>query len=105
MGRLINDTDALNMLKAVGVLELATYTPNGGEAKEVYIVFNSEYQEAASFDEHQADQDPMALGLASDFTGVARNDTLLARGTTYNILAPKPDNEGFIEMLLSEVGS
>ena len=106
MGRLIPDTDALNMLKAIGVNELATYTPKGGASiSGLYVVFNEEYQEASSFEQHQADYDPMALGLASDFTGAVKGGTLLVRGTIYTILAPQPDGEGFIEMKLSEVVS
>ena len=103
MDRLINDTDVLAMIQAIGVNLTATYTPSGGVAVPVYIVFNNESEEAAAFNEAVITSGPMALGRASDFTGiVAPGGTLLIDGTTYNITAAKPDGEGFIEMLLSE---
>ncbi len=83
--------------------EAAVYTPSGGQARTVQVVFDNEYQ-AAQFQQSDAEIEssgPKATCRESDVSGVAHGDTLQVRGTIYSIAEVHPDGTGLVILILS----
>lgn len=84
--------------------EVAVYTPTGGQARTIQVIFDNEYQ-AAQFS--QADtavesSGPRATCREADMAGVAHGDILQIRGKTWHLLEVRPDGTGIVTILLSE---
>lgn len=79
----------------------ATYTPVGGTASTITVIFDNEYIPVdtgggVSF----AMQQPKCVGRTADFAGAVEGGTLLISGVTYAIRIVMPDGTGMTELML-----
>jgi hypothetical protein len=78
-----------------------TYTPAGGAATTVRMIFDNEY-----FDELPGLGLQMrrisARLLAADAPSLANGDTVARGATTYKVVQVMPDGQGFVEVKLEE---
>ena len=84
--------------------EAAVYTPAGGQARTIQVLFDNEYQ-AAQFAEAKAEVEssgPRATCREGDVAGVAHGDTLSIRGVTYSVAEVHPDGTGLVVLILSK---
>lgn len=96
-------TDLDTMINADdGFSEVASYTPGGGPAKNINVIFDKEFSlfEGAGVD--VASSGPAAWAKSADVTGVAVNETLVIQSTTYYVTAIHPDGAGLTMLILSE---
>lgn len=83
--------------------EEGDYTPAGGQARPVRVIFDNEYQ-AAKFEPADAgieSSGPRATCRESDVQGIAHGDTLQIRSITWYVLEIRPDGTGLVTILLS----
>ena len=81
--------------------ESATYTPVGGVAATVTVIFDNEYFPVDGAGSMVfAMQQPKALGRTVDFVSVSEGATLAIDGTTYTVRVVMPDGTGMSELLL-----
>lgn len=99
---LISSDNVLQMIKSLGAGQTGEYTPVGGAASTVYLIFNNPYAAAILFDVEVADAGPFAVCRTEDITGEINLGRLLIDGTNYWISDDQPDGEGFILIMLSE---
>ena len=93
------DADRLAELQAVG--QSVTYTPSGGAAKTIYVIFDN-----VSIVDNSSGKvvgtRPEARGRTLDLTGTVVGGTLLIEGTTYDIETNLPDGTGMTDMELAK---
>jgi hypothetical protein len=81
----------------------ATYTPAGGQATAVTVIFDSDFQEAdAGGSITFAIEIPRVLAKTADFASAAEGDSLVIGGVTYTILVVMPDGQGMTELRLEK---
>ena len=91
--------DRLYMLADFGVS--ATYTPVGGTASTITVIFDNEYIPVETGGAMPfAMQQPKCLARTSDLTGAVENGTLAIGGTSYFIRIVMPDGTGMTELML-----
>ncbi len=99
------DIDAFNTCFFNGTFdEEALYTPSGGSATPVNVIFDNGYH-AAQFQEADGQiesKGPKATCSDSDVVGVAHGDTFLIRGDTWYVIEVQPDGTGLVTLLLSK---
>ena len=88
----------------------ATYTPSGGAAATLSVIFDKTYfedQALAGITGHQpialagiAGHQPMALARTSDLTGTIVGGTLVVSSVTYTIVNAEDDGTGFTPLIL-----
>lgn len=85
----------------------ATYTPSGGAASTVKVIFDNKYQVAVDMDGFAgvASSGPAATGKTTDFANAKAGDTLVISGTTYYLKTAEPDGTGISVMQLSRSSS
>jgi hypothetical protein len=76
--------------------DMAVYTPQGGSASTVNVIFDGAYMETLNVE----DSGPAAHGKAADFAGVRQGDALRVRATDYFIRDKRPDGQGWITLKL-----
>lgn len=84
--------------------EAAVYTPSGGQARTIQVIFDNEYQ-AAQFAQAESEIEssgPQATCREADVAGVAHGDTLSIRGVTYSVAEVHPDGTGLMVLILSK---
>ena len=81
----------------------AIYTPSGGTAKTIKVVFESEYLSVQVVGDVGVESaSPAAYCKSADIIGVQHGDTLAISGTTYNIIGIQPDGTGMTTLILSK---
>lgn len=73
----------------------ATYTPNGGAAVTVNVIFDRAYLEQLGV----SSTHPVALGDASDFSGWTNQDALVINGATFRIFDSRAMDDGAMVQL------
>ncbi len=83
--------------------EAAVYTPAGGQARTIQVIFDNEYQVAqfAEADSQVESSGPRVTCREVDVASVAHGDTLQIRGVTYSIAEVHPDGTGLVVLILS----
>lgn len=76
--------------------DAAIYTPQGGSATSVNVIFDGQYMDTLGVE----DSGPAAHGKASDFLNVRQGDALRVRGKDYFIRDKRPDGQGWITLKL-----
>jgi hypothetical protein len=71
---------------------VAVYAPAVGAARDLLVIFDSEYQEVV--EGMVATTGPAAVYSALDVPAMARGETLAIRGVTYEVVKPLPDSNG-----------
>ncbi|MEW6304688.1 MAG: head-tail joining protein [Verrucomicrobiota bacterium] len=81
----------------------ATYTPSGGSATTINVLFSrpGELQPIAP-DAQFEGYNPSALCKATDVASAKKGDTLVISGTTYYVIKALPASEGMRVLELSE---
>lgn len=79
----------------------ATYTPAGGSAKTVPVIYQKEQRLITDDGAQYVDQAPSALCKSADVVGVRKGDALEVNGIVYTIHAYPDDGHGVITLELS----
>lgn len=92
--------DQLFMLSDFGVS--ATYTPAGGSASNITVIFDNEYipvdtGASVAF----AMQQPKALARTIDVPGADQGDLISIDGIDYTVTIVMPDGTGMTELMLA----
>lgn len=82
--------------------ETATYTPDGGAASSIQVIFDDADKSIQLEAGIIGSTDPRAFCKVSDVPGVNQKATLAVRGTTYKVVDPQPDGTGFITLVLKK---
>tara|TARA_R110000824_G_scaffold153845_1_gene325577 strand:- start:1192 stop:1518 length:327 start_codon:yes stop_codon:yes gene_type:complete len=72
----------------------ASYTPNGGSASTVNVLFDNPFN-SVPLDTGERDVEsntPTALAISSDVSSVAHGDAIVISGTTYSIVGVQKDS-------------
>jgi len=77
---------------------VASYTPSGGVARDMLVIFDANYQEV--IDGLVASSGPSAVCSTLDAPAVARGDLLTIRGVDYQVVKPMPDGAGLTRLQL-----
>jgi hypothetical protein len=81
----------------------STYTPVGGAAASIKLIFYNEYESAQLIGNTDSDaRDTYALTNESNITGTWINAKLNINSTDYYIKGKEPDGEGFVLLRLSK---
>lgn len=96
-----NDID--NLLFTDSAVD-AVYTPQGGQAASIKVIFDNQYQTIELLDGGVGVEStsPSILCRTSDISGVKHGDTLVISGTTYYITGVQPDGTGITRLMLSK---
>ena len=99
---LFSAQDIADMVEALGDGKTMAYTPaEGGDATNVEVIFFNEFQVSELFGNEVANRGPMVMVLESALIGTVKGGTLVDGSTTYNLLNPQPDGEGWLEIGMS----
>tara|TARA_R100000541_G_scaffold35435_1_gene43696 strand:- start:108 stop:413 length:306 start_codon:yes stop_codon:yes gene_type:complete len=92
-------TDRAIILSDFGLT--ATYTPVGGAAKSITVIFDNDYYSAdGSGSVAFAMTQPKAQARTLDLTGVVEGASLVIEGVSYIIRVVMPDGTGMTEVML-----
>ena len=80
----------------------ASYTPDGGSAKEIKGIFDKEYLAGEIGEIEMMSAAPMFLTKTSDIPNENGTGTLVISGTTYKIVNVKPDGTGITMLILAD---
>lgn len=80
----------------------ATYTPSGGVASTINVIFDDEFHELNAETNSVETSSPQAWVVDSDVSGVAHGDTLVISSTTYYVRGVHPDGTGITLLILSK---
>jgi hypothetical protein len=94
-----SDADRLAELQALG--ESVIYTPLGGDAKTIYVIFDNVSLVSENTGKVVGSR-PEAKGRTIDLTAPVVGGSLLISGTTYTIKTNLPDDTGMTDMELAE---
>ena len=98
------DLNAFNTRFFIGTFdEEAIYTPSGGTATPITVIFDNEYQ-VAQFTQAESQIEasgPRATCREADVAGVAHGDALQVRGVVYTVAEVHPDGTGLVVLVLS----
>lgn len=78
-----------------------TYTPAGGSATPVRMIFDHEYFDELPGLGIQLSR-PAARLLAADAPSLANGDTIARQGKTYKVVQTMPDGQGYVTVQLEE---
>ena len=82
--------------------EEAVYTPAGGQAKSIQVIFDNGYSILPVIGEPgMGDSSPQVLCKTADAGSASHGDTLLVGGTTYYVQEVRPDGTGITTLILS----
>lgn len=99
------DLDSFNANLFNGTFdEEGIFTPSGGQARPVRVIFDSPYQ-AAQFAQAETEIEasgPRATCREAEVAGVAHGDTVQIRGVTYSVAEIHPDGTGLVILILSK---
>lgn len=80
----------------------ATYTPSGGTAKGIKVVFDNEYAVVSLAGDVAIESvSPAAHCKDSDIIGAKHGDTLVINSVTYYVIGIQPDGTGITILILS----
>ncbi len=80
----------------------ATYTPSGGSAASVVVLFEAPYDASNPLTGFQYENAAaLATGKTTNFASAKKGDTLAVGGTTYYAIGVHPDGLGLTALVLS----
>lgn len=81
----------------------AVYTPQGGPASTIKVIFNNEYNRVVDINGFAGIESsaPQAVCKTTDAANARHGDTLVINGTTYYIAEIMPDGTGITVLALS----
>lgn len=97
------DSDIDNLLFTDYAVD-AVYTPQGGQAASIKVIFDNEYQaiEMLGAGVGVESTSPAAICKTTNISSAKHGDTLAVGGKTYYISGVQPDGTGITRLLLSE---
>lgn len=101
MTQVMSDAQLLGLIKATGGSTTATYTPSGGAASTIYVIFDND-AEIFNVAGDVIGRQPVAQARNTDLTGTILAGTLVVGGTTYTIEKVLADSEGMTDLALKE---
>jgi hypothetical protein len=81
---------------------VATYTPSGGSASSINVIFNNEYILVDEGEVGVNSTIPVITCRTSDVSSVAMNDTFVIDSVTYKSKIIRPDGTGVTEIQLEK---
>lgn len=79
----------------------ATYTPNGGAAVTIPVIYNAQNESATVYIGDVAASMPQATCKTSDVPNATNKDTLVVGGVTYQVFNVGNDGSGLTVLTLS----
>ena len=85
----------------------ATYTPSGGTAKTIKVIFDCSYLAVDPDTQTKImSTEPMLLAQAADLPdaeNITQDDRFVIDGKNFRPVEPRPDGQGLIEIILEAV--
>ena len=79
----------------------ATYTPSGGSASTVNVIFNDDYLAIPGGMMVEVEgSTPVAVVRSSDVSNVAQGDAVVINSVTYSVVGVRPDGTGITELAI-----
>ena len=88
------------MLADFGVT--ASYTPAGGDASSITVIFDRDYQAVEGGSVQFATTEPMVTCRTADVSGAAQGDALVVNAVNYTVQVVMDDGTGMTQLMLSE---
>jgi hypothetical protein len=92
--------DRLAMLADFGVT--ASYTPAGGDASSITVIFDRDYGAADGGSVQFATSEPMVMCRTADVSGAAQGDAIVVGGVNFTVQVVMNDGTGMTQLMLSE---
>lgn len=86
------------MIDAIGLN--ATYTPAGGVAATIKVLFDNEYELIGLLGGAVSSTGPAAQCKTSDVSSAKKGDALTVSGVNYSVTEVKPDGTGMTVLML-----
>jgi len=80
----------------------ATFTPSGGSASTINVIFNNEYELIDVGGVGVESSAPVVTCKSSDLTGIAQGDQFVISSITYKARIVRPDGTGITEIVLEK---
>lgn len=100
LATLENDLDTL-FVETVGFATSASYTPAGGSAVAISVIFSEPHEESAPEGILFANTGPIVLARTSDLPTARRDELLITGGVRYTITEARPDGTGVTTLRLT----
>ena len=84
--------------------QAATYTPSGGVAVSVNVIFDDEYTGTNLGTGEIDTAAPQVRVITGDVTGIKNGDTFIINSVTYYVISCQPDGTGVSVVQLSKRG-
>ena|SRR4030067_1899703 len=97
---MITDND-LDIFFSDDFTQDATYTPQGGQASTIKIIFDNAFK-VIDISTGIESALPAATCKTSDVASVKHNDTLVINSITYYVSGIQPDGTGITKLILSK---
>lgn len=88
-------------LSALRFAEPAIYTPGGGSAKEIPVIFDSQYVGSEIVGLEYQNDAPSAVCRTEDVSDANDAASIKIRGVTYKVTIVQPDSDGMTRFVLS----
>jgi hypothetical protein len=82
--------------------EDATYTPPGGSAVTIRVIFDNEYVPTVVGDVVFENTGPVAYARTADVSDATNAATLTVGGVAYRVKETRPDGQGITQLILSK---
>lgn len=93
------DADRLALLADFGVP--ATYTPAGGDASSITVIFDNDYNAVEGGSVQFATSEPVVMCRTADVSGAAQGDALVIDADNYTVQVVMDDGTGMTQLMLS----
>ena len=80
----------------------ATYTPSGGSAVTIRVIFDDVFHAVSPQEGEVEVSGPQALARTADVPSAGHSDTLAVHGVTYKVIGVQPDGSGLTLLTLSK---
>lgn len=97
----IDDDLSAFFVADTGFCQSAVYTPQGGTAATISVIFSEPHEESAPESILFANTGPMVIARTSDLPSARRDDKIVTGGVSYYIVAVMPDGTGTTTLRLT----
>lgn len=88
------------MIDSIGVA--ATYTPAGGSAAAIMVLFEKEYREIDLISGTVSSASPAAHCKSADVAAAKKGDALIVAGVSHTVSAVLPDGTGLTTLVMKK---
>lgn len=95
------DTPITDFFETTDFAESASYTPAGGSASTIYVIFDNEFA-LSTVGVGYENLAPQVLAKTSDVSGATNGATIVINSVTYYVIGVEPDGTGISRLILSK---